>query len=116
MEISISERDHEDDSSPIGSDAVLEVIGKRMQPAPHCFPTGEATRGTLISPTALGADGTLYTASMDGNVYAFHDTKRGRPSQGPLSGTWYGTVTIRGTVAVMDCQNRTHRGTFRVAR
>ena len=48
------------------------------------------TKGTLISSPALDADGTLYTASMDGKAYAFDDTKQGKSSQGPLSGTWYG--------------------------
>ena len=33
---------------------------------------------------------------MDGKVYAFHDAKRGQPSAGPLSGTWYGQVTLGG--------------------
>lgn len=28
---------------------------------------------------------------MDGKAYAFHDTKKGKSSQGPLAGTWYGT-------------------------
>ncbi|MFQ5962523.1 MAG: PQQ-binding-like beta-propeller repeat protein, partial [Candidatus Methylomirabilales bacterium] len=49
-----------------------------------------ATKGILISSAALSTDGTLYTASMDGKAYAFHDTKKGQSSQGPLSGTWYG--------------------------
>ncbi len=55
-----------------------------------------ATKGILISSAALGADGTLYTASMDGKAYAFHDTKKGKSSQGPLSGTWYGTYRDSG--------------------
>ena len=57
-----------------------------------------ATKGILISSAALAADGTLYTASMDGNAYAFHDTKKGKPSQGPLSGTWYGTYSDSGSM------------------
>jgi len=55
-----------------------------------------ATKGPLISSPALGADGSLYTASMDGTVYAFHESKKGQSSHGPLSGTWYGTYRDRG--------------------
>ena len=54
------------------------------------------TGGTLISSPVIGPDGSLYSGSMDGKVYAFHDTKRGRSSQGPLAGTWYGSVTLGG--------------------
>ena len=54
------------------------------------------TKGTLISSPALDADGTLYTASMDGKAYAFHDIKKGKSSQDPLSGTWYGTYRDSG--------------------
>ncbi len=54
------------------------------------------TKGTLISSPVIGPDGSLYGASMDGHVYAFHDTERGKPGQGALSGTWYGTVTVGG--------------------
>lgn len=54
------------------------------------------TKGVVISSAALGADGTLYTASMDGTAYAFHDTKTGKSSHGPLSGTWYGTYRDSG--------------------
>lgn len=54
------------------------------------------TNGVMISSAALGADGTLYTASMDGKAYAFHETKTGRSSQGPLAGTWYGTYRDSG--------------------
>jgi outer membrane protein assembly factor BamB len=54
------------------------------------------TKGTLISSPVIGPDGSLYSGSMDGHVYAFHDTKRGKPTQGPLSGTWYGSVTVGG--------------------
>jgi hypothetical protein len=50
----------------------------------------------VISSAALGADGTLYTASMDGKAYAFHDTKTAKSSQGPLAGTWYGTTRDSG--------------------
>lgn len=57
-----------------------------------------ATEGMLISSAALAADGTLYTASMDGTVYAFHDTKKGKSSYGPLSGTWYGTYRDSGSM------------------
>ncbi|MFQ5961632.1 MAG: PQQ-binding-like beta-propeller repeat protein, partial [Candidatus Methylomirabilales bacterium] len=56
-----------------------------------------ATKGILISSAALGADGTLYTASMDGKAYAFHDGKKAKSSQGPLSGTWYGTYQDSGS-------------------
>lgn len=55
-----------------------------------------STEGIVISSAALGADGTLYTASMDGKAYAFHDTKKGKSSRGPLSGTWYGTYQDSG--------------------
>lgn len=54
------------------------------------------TKGTLISSPVIGPDGSLYIGSMDGTVYAFHDTKRGRSAQGPLAGTWYGSVTLGG--------------------
>ncbi|MBI4638098.1 MAG: PQQ-binding-like beta-propeller repeat protein [Candidatus Rokubacteria bacterium] len=54
------------------------------------------TKGTLISSPVIGPDGSLYSGSMDGRAYAFHDVKRGRSAQGPLSGTWYGTVTLGG--------------------
>lgn len=54
------------------------------------------TKGTLISSPVIGPDGSLYSGSMDGKVYAFHDTKRGKSSQGPLAGTWYGSVTWGG--------------------
>jgi len=54
------------------------------------------TNGALISSPVIGPDGSLSSGSMDGKVYAFHDTKRGKSSQGPLSGTWYGTVTLGG--------------------
>ena len=54
------------------------------------------TNGVVISSAALGADGTLYTASMDGKAYAFHETKTGKSSQGPLAGTWYGTYRDSG--------------------
>lgn len=54
------------------------------------------TKGTLISSPVVGPDGSLYSGSMDGNVYAFHDSKRGKSSQGPLAGTWYGSVTLGG--------------------
>jgi len=54
------------------------------------------TNGIVISSAALGADGTLYAASMDGKAYAFHDSKTGKSSQGPLSGTWYGTYRDSG--------------------
>lgn len=54
------------------------------------------TKGALISSPVIGADGTLYSGSMDGKVYAFHDTKRGQGTQGPLAGTWYGSVTLGG--------------------
>jgi outer membrane protein assembly factor BamB len=54
-----------------------------------------ATKGTLISSAALGADGTLYTASMDGKAYAFHDTKTATPADpASLSRTWYGQFRI----------------------
>lgn len=56
-----------------------------------------ATKGILISSAAVGADGTLYTASMDGMAYAFHDRKKGKSSQGPLSGTWYGNYRDSGS-------------------
>jgi len=55
------------------------------------------TKGTLISSPVIGPDGSLYSGSMDGHVYALHDTAPGKkPLQGPLSGTWYGTVTLGG--------------------
>lgn len=54
------------------------------------------TKGTLISSPMIGPDGSLYIGSMDGTVYAFHDTKRGRSAQGPLAGTWTGSVTLGG--------------------
>ncbi len=71
------------------------------------------TKGIVISSAALGADGTLYTASMDGMAYAFHDTKTGTSSQGPLSGTWYGTYRDSGskgkmTVVVVQRGTETH--------
>lgn len=65
------------------------------------------TKGIVISSAALGADGTLYTASMDGKAYAFHDMKRGKSSQGPLSGTWYGTYQDsggRGDITIVAVQ------------
>ncbi len=54
------------------------------------------TKGSLISSPVVGPDGSLYSGSLDGKVYAFHDTKRGQATQGPLSGTWYGSVTLGG--------------------
>lgn len=54
------------------------------------------TGGTLISSPVIGPDGSLYSGSMDGKVYAFHDTKRGKSAQGPLTGTWYGSVRLGG--------------------
>ncbi len=59
------------------------------------------TQGTLISSAALGSDGTLYAASMDGKAYAIHDTKRGKSSQGPLTGMWYGKFRDPGSAGRM---------------
>ena len=54
-----------------------------------------STKGTIISSAALAADGTLYTASMDGKAYVFHDTKSSPPPDAPsLSRTWYGQFRI----------------------
>jgi hypothetical protein len=44
---------------------------------------------------------------MDGRAYAFHETKRGNSSQGPLSGTWYGTYRDsggRGDITIVAVQ------------
>jgi outer membrane protein assembly factor BamB len=63
-----------------------------------------ATKGTLISSPALGADGTLYEGSMDGKLYAFKADAAQPSSQGPFSGTWYGTYDsplISGKVRVV---------------
>lgn len=77
-----------------------------------------ATKGIVISSAALGADGTLYTASMDGKAYAFHDGKKVKSSQGPLSGTWYGTyrdVGGTGKITVVLVQRGTElQGIWRI--